>query len=79
MVWYVVKFTKENSFEVVPKSWYIESSSECFWPPPTYKTEKILKLIENCEIPETDWKVYSSKKLGHYGKTLLYFIWFSFS
>ncbi|CAH0552538.1 unnamed protein product [Brassicogethes aeneus] len=66
MVWYVVKFTKENSFEVVPKAWFVELSLECFWPPLTYKTEKILKLIENCEGPGTEWKVHPAKLLGAY-------------
>ncbi|CAH1119034.1 unnamed protein product [Phaedon cochleariae] len=66
MGWAVVKFSDEDAVEAVPRSWYIEASEECFWPPANYKREKIVKLIERNGSPLSDWKVYTALMLGYY-------------
>lgn len=70
MTWNVVIFTKEDKVEAVPNNWCITTSSECFWPPHSFKTDKIFKLIESKAEPDTNWKVYPMKLLGTYGKSI---------
>uniref|UniRef100_A0A6P7H0S6 Uncharacterized protein LOC114343030 n=1 Tax=Diabrotica virgifera virgifera TaxID=50390 RepID=A0A6P7H0S6_DIAVI len=66
MHWLVVRFTKEDAVEAVPETWYITESKECFWPPKTYKLEKIIKTIEHGDSPLTDWEVYPAVILGRF-------------
>ncbi|XP_050316151.1 uncharacterized protein LOC126750552 isoform X2 [Anthonomus grandis grandis] len=65
-MWYVVAFTKESSVATVPLSWYIEKSSECFWPPSIVKRATLEKLIKDKVLPEEDWKPFKAEILGKY-------------
>ncbi|CAG9771713.1 unnamed protein product [Ceutorhynchus assimilis] len=62
-MWYVVVFTQENTVSVVPASWYVELSGECFWPPSKIKRNTLEKLIKRKELPENDWKTFRAKIL----------------
>lgn len=68
MTWHVIIFIKENSVEAVPASWFVDQTNECFWPPESYKADKILKLIISKADPEPDWKVFQAKLVGTYGE-----------
>lgn len=64
--WGIVKFYKEEAVEVVPISWYVEDSKECFWPPSSTKKSKIVQLIETGSEPESGWGIYPAVLLAKY-------------
>lgn len=64
--WGIVKFCKEEAVEVVPISWYVEDSKECFWPPSSTKKSKIVQLIETGSEPESGWGIYPAVLLAKY-------------
>ncbi|KAF5289374.1 hypothetical protein FQR65_LT11885 [Abscondita terminalis] len=70
MTWCVVHFTAEQTVEVVPKSWTIESQ-ECFWPN-GYNRKKIIDAVKSKESPSCSWSIFSIKILGTYGKNVYY-------
>lgn len=65
--WYVVLFPEEDSISLVPNTWYVEQTEECFWPSEKEKT-KIDKLIKNRHVPNEDWKPFKASILGKYSK-----------
>lgn len=75
-MWYVVKFTEENTVSVVPNSWYLEDGGKCFWPPKEVKA--LYKRIKNKSFQNRQWSKYSALILGAYG--MIFYIkcvWYS--
>lgn len=68
MMWHVVKFQNEDCVEIIPRQWYVNDTSECFWPPRSYRKDKILKYIETGSDPMSDWKAYPVVILGTYSE-----------
>ncbi|KAF5272344.1 hypothetical protein FQR65_LT17458 [Abscondita terminalis] len=65
-MWYVILFPKENSVSIVPSSWYIERSNECFWPPENMKQFDIDKLVKYKHVPDENWNPHKANILGKY-------------
>jgi len=72
----VVKFDLENTVEAVPKNWYCEKTSTCYWPPDACNSFTIEEKIKNQHIPDRSlWKSYPAVILGQYGTFCLLMIW----
>lgn len=68
MGWYVVKFTSEDTVEVIPKIWYSIDTQESYWPPLHWTSKKINEVIKFKKAPENDWNRHEVVILGSYGK-----------
>lgn len=75
MGWVVVKFVKENKVEAVPRSWFLQFKKYCYWPPPSFSSKKVIKIIEFEEKPTYEtWPSYPAELLGEYGKQVTNYI-----
>jgi len=71
MPWLVIKFDLENAVEAVPKIWYCEKTSSCYWPPDSCSS-RIEEKIKNQDTPDCSlWKTHPAVILGQYGKQAL--------
>jgi len=71
MPWLVIKFDLENAVEAVPKIWYCEKTSSCYWPPDSCSSS-IEEKIKNQDTPDRSlWKTHPAIILGQYGKQAL--------
>lgn len=76
MPWLVVKFDVEDTVEAVPKNWYCDKTSTCYWPPDTCSSFTIEEKIRNQHSPDRSlWKTYPAVIFGQYGKLCLLMIW----
>ncbi|XP_077276928.1 uncharacterized protein LOC143908251 [Temnothorax americanus] len=67
MPWLVVKFDLENTVEAVPKNWYCERTSTCYWPPESCNSTAIEEKIKHQQTPDRSlWKTYPAAILGQY-------------
>lgn len=67
-MWVIVSFTKENSVEVVPQKWILDSH-HCYWPP--YRGPKLKSAISDASNVDNDWDVHPIRIIGKnkiYGK-----------
>lgn len=53
--WAVVKFTEEETVEVIPTKWLINNDM-CLWPANSYSKAKLTSAIRFQFNPEKDWK-----------------------
>ncbi|XP_067203982.1 uncharacterized protein [Linepithema humile] len=67
MSWIVVKFDGEETVEAVPKTWYIEKNSQCYWPPEGTVKHVIIDFIKKKHQPAANWMLYEASVLGIYG------------
>ncbi|XP_067216817.1 uncharacterized protein [Linepithema humile] len=66
MSWIVVKFDGEETVEAVPKTWYIEKNSQCYWPPEGTVKHVIIDFIKKKHQPAANWMLYEASVLGIY-------------
>lgn len=55
--------------EVVPQSWYCNSSKKCCWPPTSTSQAEIKKLItKSVEYDEKNWLSYPAECIATFSK-----------